>query len=127
HPLRHTSLGERPAHHAAQSAGDAGNRECCPALDRRAGIAHAARAAWALRVGHRHRPSTGGASRSWQISVHEQTRRPWSSVMAIATEAVVRPAWMSVAVPVTVPDEAGRWWIALMVMPTAARPGPAYR
>ena len=30
----------------------------------------------------------------------------------------MRPRWIAVAVPVTVPDVAARWWVALMSTPT---------
>ena len=36
---------------------------------------------------------------------------------------MVRPRWMAVATPVTVPEVAERWWVALISMPTDSLSG----
>ena len=49
------------------------------------------------------------------------SRLPSSSVMTTSWEAMVRPSRIAVAVPVTSPDRAERWCVALMSTPTALR------
>src|SRR6478752_566307 len=55
-----------------------------------------------------------------------QTRLPRSSVITTSYVAVVRPRWMAVAVPVTVPEVAARWWVALISMPTEQHTNAVY-
>lgn len=55
-----------------------------------------------------------------------ERRRPCSSRITISWVARVRPRLSAVQVPVTTPDVAERLWVALISMPTANRPGPAW-
>lgn len=55
-----------------------------------------------------------------------QSRSPFSSVTTISCDAMVLPSRMAVATPVTSPELADLWCVALMSTPTALRPGPAW-
>ena len=55
------------------------------------------------------------------------TSRPSSSVITTCQVHSVRPRLIGVATPVTMPERAARWWVALISMPTATRAGPACR
>ena len=47
--------------------------------------------------------------------------------MTTSYDAELRPRWIAVAVPVTMPLVAERWWVALMSTPTDNRSGMAWR
>ena len=91
-----------------------------------------------LRVASTHpQPARGGATlpgqppkRSFGTRAHVirqvHSRLPRSSVTTISQVADVRPRWAGVAVPVTTPDVAERWCVALMSTPTASRSGWAW-
>ena len=49
----------------------------------------------------------------------EDSRRPCSSVITISWVVRVRPRWMAVHVPVTVPFVMARWCVALTSIPSA--------
>src|SRR5215469_13216964 len=74
---------------------------------------------------HGRRPAPGTASRCRQLSLAVQTRLPSSSVITMSNVDIVRPPCTSVATPVTSPDRAARWWVALISMPTVYLSGPA--
>ncbi len=62
------------------------------------------------------------ASTSAQVIREVQTRLPRSSVIATSNDANERPRFSGVATPVTTPDVAARWWVALMSTPTHSLP-----
>ena len=66
-------------------------------------------------------PQRAGISAQVIREVH--TRLPRSSVITTSQVAMLRPRCAGVATPVTVPDVAERWWVALMSTPTAIRSG----